>query len=416
MTNFVLMLATIALCVGAAEAYLRYSFGDIGHITADEWRKRGASEFMLAWREDPVLGWIIRDNQEFEHVSPYGEFKGIVFTGEHGIRVPSPEFQIPKKQNTERRILFIGDSVTASYEVDYEDTFVALTGAQFLEAGVDAGVINAGIRGYSAGQAWKRLEQLTDAGYEYTDVVYNYSFNDDFENMSILQPERVFGKRGEYLSDGTVEFTGLPDASNPNVKGWQLVGPEGDRIVVPALIKEETEEQQYEREFSEQSLYVFALINVFWSKYFPAEDNAANARFEKRLAKVKSKHSFIRDIDYVQMHNGTKIPTWIHLKLGDNDYPYLLTSELVKGMAAFATERNARFWVAAPHTADKTTAEMLSKIAAKAGAGFIDPRQDGFSAESYDLCGGSLTFEHDGHYNPCAQKRHAEITYRVLSR
>jgi hypothetical protein len=93
--------------------------------------------------------------------------------------------------------------VTAAYyEVPYAVTFAAKIERAFRAAGQSVRVLNAGIRGYSTEQSYKRMTALLDhAELGLTDVVYLFSLKDPFENMNLHFPRRLMSKPGAYLDE-----------------------------------------------------------------------------------------------------------------------------------------------------------------------------------------------------------------------
>src|SRR5262249_48028218 len=200
LANLVMVIAALLLGLFLCELALRLVIKPRALMTHLLLNRQGVTEADQAWEHHPDLGWMIKANAAFRHSSPFGEFDNEIRTDALGIRVPLPPEKISER--AERNILVVGDSVTAAYEVPYADTFVAKVERALRAAGQDVRVLNAGIRGYSTEQSYKRMTALLDhAELGVTDVVYLFSLNDPFENISLHFPKRQMSKPGAYLDD-----------------------------------------------------------------------------------------------------------------------------------------------------------------------------------------------------------------------
>ena len=81
------------------------------------------------------------------------------------------------KHRFDRRILFLGSSITLGWGVDYEKIFTTRISNMFHELGRDAQVINAGIGNYST-ERYVNLFFLKLKKLNPTDIVVNYFIND----------------------------------------------------------------------------------------------------------------------------------------------------------------------------------------------------------------------------------------------
>lgn len=147
----------------------------------------------LFWRHDDVLGWSHEPGVSGVFVGPRPwpvEFRAPVRINALGMRGPELE-DLPEGGV---RILVMGDSLVAAFEVAYEDTFVART-QKLLEQRFDfpVQVLNAGVRGYGTDQSYllyrERLWRL------HPDIVLFYhSGNDPRNNVTLHRMRRPFGK------------------------------------------------------------------------------------------------------------------------------------------------------------------------------------------------------------------------------
>ena len=176
----------------------------------------------ILWRHDPLLGWSHEPGAEDRYIGPRPwpiEFEANVSINSLGLRGP----EIPPPSPGELRVLFLGDSMVAGFEVEHEETFVALLSsilAERLERPVRT--INAGVRGYGTDQS---LLYLRDRGRELRPdlVVFFHSGNDPADNMTLHEMRRPFGKPGIRLGkDGDLEVVGTPVPTYPACSEWVL--------------------------------------------------------------------------------------------------------------------------------------------------------------------------------------------------
>jgi lysophospholipase L1-like esterase len=124
---------------------------------------------------EPVggYGYKMRPGLEFEFANPYNGFRGTVHTNALGLR--GGPVAVPKPAGV-FRILFVGDSMTAGFEVDDDDTFTAVCG-RVLGGAPRIETINGGVRGYNLDNV---LGYVQDAGMalEPDCVVYTFTDND----------------------------------------------------------------------------------------------------------------------------------------------------------------------------------------------------------------------------------------------
>jgi hypothetical protein len=162
------------------------------------------------WVEDPMLGWRHDPGASGTYIGPRPwpvEYRSHVTINSQGLRGP----EVRNKSEIHRRILVLGDSIVAGFEVQYEDLFTTLLGeylTQELQKPVE--IINAGVRGYGTDQSY--LYYRTK-GYQLKSdiVIFNYSVNDPRDNVTLHRMRRPFGK-GVFVpreSNG-IELVGVP--------------------------------------------------------------------------------------------------------------------------------------------------------------------------------------------------------------
>jgi len=172
-----LVLSLVTLCL--AEVVLRIVFDDSLFIGDTE------SKF---WIADPELGW--RHPSGVTGVFTNGFFEGRITLGNHGQRENSKNGTFDHEYEN---LLFIGDSTTASFEVDDDQTVPALLEHRLRAAGLLFNVINLGVRGYGTDQSVKlALEELKF--FPSSRVIYYFTGNDFDNNNTVRRRGRRFGK------------------------------------------------------------------------------------------------------------------------------------------------------------------------------------------------------------------------------
>jgi len=147
----------------------------------------------LLWQKDPELGWHHRRSSEETYVGPRPwpvEFETPIRINSLGLRGA----ELEALRSGERRILFLGDSVVAGFEVREEETFVARTGRELeRRLGAPLQALNGGVRGYGTDQS---LLYFRSRGRSLRPslVVYFHSPNDSRNNMTLHRQRRPFGK------------------------------------------------------------------------------------------------------------------------------------------------------------------------------------------------------------------------------
>lgn len=167
------------------------------------------------WQYDPVLGWAHTPNSRGVYIGPKPwpvEFHNPVEINSDGLRGP----EITPVPPGGRRVLFIGDSMLAAFEVEYERTFPALIGQMLTEdLAVPVQVVNAGVRGYGTDQSYLYFRER-GRKLQPDAVVLVYSGNDPRENSEVHRMQRPLGKPVFKLDPGgSLELMGTPVPSYP---------------------------------------------------------------------------------------------------------------------------------------------------------------------------------------------------------
>lgn len=151
----------------------------------------------LFWRDDPQVGWSRRPS--CAGVFSNGFFRGSVHCDDEGNRLNG---EGDTRVDGWPTLFFVGDSTTASLEVDDRYTVPALVEQTLRAQGRRVNVLNLGVRGYGTDQAVRRA--LAMAHHEPIEIVYLFSENDIHDNNTLRSPYRRYGK-GIYL-EGTTGF------------------------------------------------------------------------------------------------------------------------------------------------------------------------------------------------------------------
>jgi hypothetical protein len=176
----------------------------------------------IFWQRDETLGWshVPGSSDVFVGPRPWPiEFSTPVRINSLGLRGPEIE-ALPEDGY---RILFLGDSVVAAFEVLQEETFVRLIGERLeAELAFPVQTLNAGVRGYGTDQS---LLYYRERGHEFEPdmVVFVHSINDIRNNMTLHRMGRPLGKPAFGLDEtGALELLGMPIPDFPLCASWVL--------------------------------------------------------------------------------------------------------------------------------------------------------------------------------------------------
>src|SRR5262245_9241807 len=214
--TLLLVLASFALAGVLAEVALRLA----GYAALYE----VYSKPELFWQHDAQLGWSLEPGARGRYIGPRPfpiEFDTAIEINSLGLRGP----ELPRRQDGELRVLFLGDSVVAGFEVEQPETFVALLETDLRRRlGRPVQVINAGVRGYGTDQSllWYR-ERGRALAPDLVALVF--SANDFDDNVTLHRARRPFGKGAFALrATGALALVGVPVPDYPLCSAW-LLGP-----------------------------------------------------------------------------------------------------------------------------------------------------------------------------------------------
>jgi lysophospholipase L1-like esterase len=200
--NIALLLASLFLAVIFAEIVLRgLGYSKIYDIYSKQ---------SMFWEYDPLLGWRHQKNADgvFRGPKPFPiEFDTRIKTNSLGLRGE----EISPLPQDGYRILFLGDSQVAAFEVEQEDTFVHLLQKKLInELNRPVQVINAGVRGYGTDQSY--LYYTSDGrNLKPHLVVFMHTANDLMNNTTLHRMKRPFGKSAiRFTEDEEREVINVP--------------------------------------------------------------------------------------------------------------------------------------------------------------------------------------------------------------
>jgi lysophospholipase L1-like esterase len=211
-----LLLASLLLSFAAAEALLRAAgYGALYDVYSSP---------ELFWRHDELLGWSLEPNARGRYTGPRPfpiEFDSAIETNSLGLRGP----EVGARELGERRVLLLGDSFVAGFEVEQPETFAALLETRLTRRlGAPVRVINGAVRGYGTDQSYLWFRERGRAlGADV--VVAVFSANDFEDNVTLHRARRPFGKPAFGLrSNGGLELVGTPVPQYEACSSWVLDG------------------------------------------------------------------------------------------------------------------------------------------------------------------------------------------------
>lgn len=216
-----------------------------------------ATEESLFWRYDSLLGWSMKPLSQGQFTRP--EFSTHVQTNSLGFR--DDEISKPKPKN-EFRILLLGDSVVAGFEVEREETLEWQLESLLNALGKDLQyqVINSGCRGYGTDQ---ELLFLESSGFNLEPDLVILAFvpaNDLENNVTVHTNGRLYSKPYfTYAIDSTLVLKGVP-VPRVHQKNRQIFSP----IVGTAKqALSETDAQKNSRSIKKilsENLYIYSFL------------------------------------------------------------------------------------------------------------------------------------------------------------
>jgi hypothetical protein len=351
--------------LGVGETVLRL----LGHRALYEMYSKPS----IFWTYDPLLGWAHEPGAHDRYVGPRPwpvEFSAEVSINSLGLRGP----EIPPRVPGEQRILVLGDSMVAGFEVPYEDTFVALLQDDLTRRlGHTVRVINAGVRGYGTDQSYL---YYTDRGRKLQPdiVVHFHSGNDPSDNTTVHEMRRPFGKSVLALSEsGEVHVVGSPVPRYPMCSEYQLASDfeikRADALWTRLLCHAQMEL------FDHSALFSLLTISIPW-----------DGKILGRLYYLGNPHG-----EHLNVRRGSST---------DGQFSWRLTTGIVRALGRAVRRDGADFLViGAPQDLVQLDRNAL--------------REDGIKELSLDALWQAppleVSWQHDSHFNPVGHRMVADL-------
>jgi hypothetical protein len=256
--NLLLAAVAIASCIALFEVGLRVA----GYRALYEVYSKPS----LFWQHDSLLGWSHEPGVSGEYVGPRPwpiEFRARVTINSLGLRGP----ELTARSDRELRVLFLGDSMVAGFEVEQAQTFVSLLQDE-LSRRLDRPVrtINAGVRGYGTDQYYLYYSERGRL-LEPDAVVVFHSANDAADNRTLHETRRPFGK-GVLVPDqsGQLRPVGFPVEPYPACEGVSL--SEGFEVVRRGGLLFRALCQLQISLFDHSALFFLASVSIPWDAEF----------------------------------------------------------------------------------------------------------------------------------------------------
>jgi len=368
----VLATVSIAVVLGLFELALRLA----GYRAIYEMYSKPS----IFWIYDPLLGWSHQPGASGEYVGPRPwpvEFKARVDINSLGLRGPEIEPLPPGG----RRIMILGDSMVAGFEVSFEKSFTALLEKQLSQSlGTSVQVVNAGVRGYGTDQSYlyyrERGRQLHP---EF--VVFFYSGNDPVDNTTLHEMRRPFGKPAFTMDPGgSLKLVGSPVPQYPMCSEYRVTSRFELERLDSALSRGVCDAEM--TLFDHSALFSFATLLVPWNDFLL-----------RRLYYVGNPHLSFDP-------NGAR-------QDGSDEYSYRLTRALLLQTGHEVAQDGAGYMVIGERQQlDGLGAQRLRS----AGVEVVDLEPiEGASRQE-------IRFRRDGHYNEVGHKRLAQFLAPLLQR
>ncbi len=219
----------------------------------------------IFWTYDELLGWSHEPDAEGVYVGPRPwpvEFETPVRINSLGLRGP----ELGRRGEDELRVLVLGDSMVAGFEVPYADTFVARLEPLLSERlGRRVKVINGGVRGYGTDQSLLFYRERGRA-LEPDAVVLFFSQNDLINNTTLHLMRRAFGKPAFALGeDDGLRLVGAPVPRYPVCSDVRL-GPDFEQVRTDGLAARAVCRAQITL-FDRSALFSFLTLLVPWDSF-----------------------------------------------------------------------------------------------------------------------------------------------------
>jgi lysophospholipase L1-like esterase len=174
------------------------------------------------WRKDPQLGWSLQPDSSGEFVGPRPfpiAFRAHVQINSMGIRGP----EVTPVPQGGFRVLLVGDSQAAGFEVRQGQTYAALLQQKLTQRlRVPVQVVDAAVRGYGTDQVLLQYRERL-RGLHPDLVIYHTTSNDPDDNVTLHRMRRIFSKPAFSLGpDASLKLVNYPVHEYPQCSEYRL--------------------------------------------------------------------------------------------------------------------------------------------------------------------------------------------------
>lgn len=142
--------------------------------------------------QDDVLGWRYKPKDQVRFRRERDHINTTITTDAYGLRKTGNaiSWDMPSGYH---KLLIVGDSTTAGFEVEDQETYSAILEKLFYEADHPIRVYNAGVRGYGTDQSFLHLKRLLPI-IKPNLVIYMFTGNDLADNLRIKNENHTASK------------------------------------------------------------------------------------------------------------------------------------------------------------------------------------------------------------------------------
>jgi hypothetical protein len=345
----------------------------------------------IFWQYDSLLGWKFEPNRSAYFTSKAMRFRTLVKINSKGLR--DDEYAYTKK-NGVKRILLLGDSVTAGLEVEKKDVIDSRL-EHYLGGHGRYEVINAGVRAYGTDQSYLWLKH---EGYKYNPdiVIYVFYENDPINNITIHTQSAKFGKSYFTLNDkNELVLNGVPVPKRFEPFDKFLTSDKEHQHIYDQGIEEKLVKWKAK---TESLLWQFHLGRLVINALEPLQENW---RIKSVLVKLK-----LSTIEKIRPEGP-----------GPKEYRWGITKAIIRNMKTVCDDLGAKFLVyestagtAHPAYFSSTPLNRLSK---ELGLNYLESFEDFYKVSQGKEV---FRFQRDIHWNAAGHDMAAKSLYEYLRR
>lgn len=381
--NVVVMVFSIVLSLVACEFGLRVYDRLLSWQYPEEEGDRPFFEY------DSLLGWKFEPNTSGYFTSKDNRFRTLVKINSEGLR--DDEYGYAKKIGV-KRILLLGNSVTAGLEVEKESVIDTRL-ERYLSQHGRYEVINAGVRGYGTDQLYLWLKH---EGYKYEPdiVIYVFFANDPMNNITIHYRSAKFGKPYFTLDDkDELVLNGVPVPKKFEPFDKLLTSDKKNQHVYEKIPEEQFIKSKNK---TERLLWQFQLGRLVINALETLEENTFMKHVLVKLGLSKFENVKPEDPELAQ-------------------YRWRITQVIIRNMKAFSDDLGIKFLVyeSTPGTGNPVhySSTPLNRLCNDLGVNYLESYK-----EFYNISQGKMVFRfpHDVHWNARGHDMAAKLLYEYL--